>query len=56
MGVESTARQAHEHGYNVVIVENATSGLSAEMHAFAVDAIFPMLACVVQADDIELTH
>jgi nicotinamidase-related amidase len=54
MGVESTARQAHEHGYDVVIVEDATAGLSAEMHAFAITTIFPMLARVVTAGEIEL--
>jgi nicotinamidase-related amidase len=56
MGVESTARQAHEHGYDVVIVEDATAGLSAEMHAFAITTIFPMLARVVKTGDIDLTH
>src|ERR1700733_6359578 len=35
IGVESTARQAWEHGYAVVLVEDATSGMSAEMHDFA---------------------
>jgi len=54
MGVESTARQAHEHGYEVVIVEDAMTSLSSEMHAFSVNVIFPMLSRVVKADDIEL--
>ena len=54
MGVESTARQAHEHGYEVVIVEDATAGLTAEMHAFAYQAIFPMLSRVVTIDAIAL--
>jgi nicotinamidase-related amidase len=54
MGVESTARQAHEHGYEVVIVEDAMTSLSSEMHAFSVNALFPMLSRVVKADDIEL--
>jgi nicotinamidase-related amidase len=55
MGVESTARQAHEHGYEVVIAEDATTGRSEEMHAFAVNAIFPLLGRVVKTDDIDLT-
>src|SRR5277367_6224131 len=29
MGVESTARAAHEHGYGVVLAEDATASLSA---------------------------
>jgi len=54
MGVESTARAAHEHGYAVVLAEDATTGLSAEMHAFALDHIFPLLGRVTTADQIEL--
>ncbi|MFM0291179.1 hydrolase [Paraburkholderia megapolitana] len=53
-GVESTARQAYEHGYEVVIAENATTSVSDAMHAFAVNNILPLLARVVQADDIDL--
>jgi nicotinamidase-related amidase len=54
MGVESTARAAHEHGYAVVLAEDATTSLSAEMHAFAFGQIFPLLGCVAKADEIEL--
>jgi nicotinamidase-related amidase len=54
MGVESTARAAHEHGYAVVLAENATTGLSAEMHAFAFDQIFPLIGRVAKSDEIEL--
>ncbi len=56
IGVESTARQAHEHGYEVVIAEDATTSLGAEMHAFAVNVIFPMLSRVVKADDIAIQN
>jgi nicotinamidase-related amidase len=55
LGVESTARQAHEAGYEVVLVEDVTTSLSADMHAFAVDAIFPMLSRVLQMDEMHLT-
>jgi nicotinamidase-related amidase len=54
MGVESTARAAHEHGYAVVLVEDATTGLSAEMHAFAFEQIFPKISRVAKAHDIVL--
>jgi nicotinamidase-related amidase len=53
-GVESTARQAWENGYAVVLAEDATSGMSAEMHEFAVKNIFPRLSRVVKAGDIHL--
>jgi nicotinamidase-related amidase len=55
-GVESTARQAHEAGYQVVIAEDAMTSLSSEMHAFAVNVIFPMLSRVVKAADIHITR
>ncbi|MGO4715261.1 hydrolase [Bradyrhizobium sp. 2TAF24] len=54
IGVESTARAAHEHGYAVVLAEDATASRSAAMHAFAFDNIFPQLGRVVKADDIAL--
>jgi len=53
-GVESTARQAWEYGYAVVLAEDATSGRSAEMHEFAVKNIFPRLGRVVKAGEIQL--
>ena len=54
MGVESTARAAHEHGYAVVIAEDAATTFSAEMHAFAFEHIFPHLGRVARVDEIEL--
>jgi nicotinamidase-related amidase len=53
-GVESTARAAHERGYAVVLAEDATTTLSAEMHAFAFEHIFPHLGRVAKAAEIEL--
>jgi nicotinamidase-related amidase len=52
IGVESTARQAYEHGYAVILVEDATSGQSAEMHDFAIKNIFPRISRIVKAGDI----
>jgi nicotinamidase-related amidase len=54
MGVESTARAAHEHGYAVALVEDAMASFSAEMHAFAFEHIFPRLGRVAKSDEIEL--
>src|ERR1700678_1421654 len=54
MGVESTARAAHEPGYAVVLAEDAATTFSAEMHAFAFEHIFPHLGRVAKADEIEL--
>lgn len=52
MGVESTARFAWELSYDVVIAEDATAASSAQMHAFAVENIFPQIARVVRSADI----
>jgi nicotinamidase-related amidase len=54
MGVESTARAAHEHGYAVVLAEDATTARTAEMHAFAFEQIFPHLGRAAKVDEIEL--
>jgi nicotinamidase-related amidase len=52
--VESTARQAHEFGYELVLVENAMTSVSPEMHSFASESIFPRIGRIVQAADIVL--
>ena len=54
MGVESTARQAYEHGYEVVVAEDATTSLSAEMHAFAIGSLLPMISRVTAIDEIAI--
>ena len=56
IGVESTARQAWEHGYAVVLVEDATSGMSAEIHDFAIKNIFPRLSRIVKAAEIQVNR
>ncbi len=52
MGVESTARQAFEHGYNVTIAADAVTDLNAEAHARSLEWVFPMLGEVGTTDDI----
>jgi nicotinamidase-related amidase len=53
-GVESTARSAWEHGYAVVVAEDATTSLTAELHAFSVGHILPRIGIVSRAADIRL--
>jgi nicotinamidase-related amidase len=43
-GVESTARQAWEHGYEVLVAEDACTSVSVELHDMAVRFIFPRIA------------
>jgi nicotinamidase-related amidase len=40
MGVESTARAAFDHGYDLVFAEDAMTSFSAEAHRFACDTMF----------------
>ncbi|WP_213816902.1 isochorismatase family protein [Glaciihabitans sp. dw_435] len=44
MGVESTARAAREHGYDVVIATDAITDRSADAHHNSVTRIFPRIA------------
>ncbi|MGX1542958.1 hydrolase [Streptomyces adustus] len=43
IGVESTARAAHEHGYHVTLVTDAMSDMDPEAHRGSVARIFPRL-------------
>ncbi len=43
IGVESTARAAHEHGYHVTLATDAMSDMSADAHRNSVERIFPRL-------------
>lgn len=43
IGVESTARSAHEHGYHVTLATDAMTDMSAEAHDNSVERIFPRL-------------
>jgi nicotinamidase-related amidase len=42
-GVESTARQAYEHGYNVTLAVDAMTDRDADVHGNSVTRIFPKL-------------
>jgi nicotinamidase-related amidase len=53
-GVESTARQAWEHGYAVVIPEDLCTSLSEELHHMAIRSIFPRISRVTQSGDLAL--
>ncbi|MBH5338388.1 isochorismatase family protein [Streptomyces pactum] len=51
MGVESTARAASDHGYEVEFVADAMSGFAADEHHFAVERIFPRFGTVRKTAD-----
>jgi nicotinamidase-related amidase len=52
MGVESTARDAFERGYDLVFVEDAMSSLTAEWHGFSVTQIFPRIGRVRSTEEV----
>lgn len=52
IGVESTARDAYEHGYHVTVATDAVTDTDADAHAHAVGKIFPRLAETGGTDEI----
>lgn len=45
-GVEGTAREAWQHGYEVVVIEDACASAEAAMHQFAIEKILPRISRV----------
>jgi nicotinamidase-related amidase len=43
-GVESTARQAYEHGFNVTLAVDAMTDRSLDAHVHSVTRLFPLIA------------
>ncbi|MCT7296529.1 hydrolase [Ralstonia sp. CHL-2022] len=52
VGVESTARAAWEHGYALVLAEDAMSSNDAALHRSSVENVFPRLGRVRNTDTI----
>jgi nicotinamidase-related amidase len=52
VGVESTARDAFERGYQQVFVEDAMSARAAEEHAAAISTLFPRIGRVRSTEDV----
>lgn len=52
MGVESTAREAWQHNYNLIVAEDACSTMAEDMHQFAMTKIFPRIARVRKMTEI----
>ena len=51
-GVESTARNAYELNYAVVLAEDCCATLSAELHEMTLKSIFPRISRVMQSTDV----
>lgn len=52
IGVESTARQAWEHGYELVILKDGTSSTAGEPHAMSMKYIMPRLGRLADSGDL----
>ena len=52
MGVESTARDAFERGYQQVFVEDAMAARGAEEHRHAVASVFPRIGRVRSTEEV----
>lgn len=52
IGVESTARSAYEHSYDLVIPEDLCSDLYTQAHSASFERIFPRLSRVTRSDSI----
>src|SRR5438105_9471617 len=51
-GVETTAREAYQHGYNQVFAEDAMNALSVEEHQHTCKYIFPRMGRMRSTDEI----
>jgi nicotinamidase-related amidase len=51
-GVESTARAAFDRGYELIFVEDAMSSVSATVHEFTVQNIFPRMGRVRKTEQV----
>lgn len=52
IGVESTARSAHELGYNVVLVSDVMADIDPDTHNNSIDRVFPRLGEVTTHADV----
>ena len=52
IGVESTARNAHDHGYHVALVVDAMTDLDADAHTYSVTKIFPRLGETATTEEV----
>lgn len=52
MGVESTARAASDHGFEVVFAADAMSGVTAAEHEHALTVVLPRFGEVITTDEV----
>ena len=52
-GVEGTARNGLDHGYKIIVAEDACTSISKEMHEISINEVLPYLARIRQVSEIE---
>lgn len=52
LGVESTARAAHERGYEQVFVEDAMAAREEDLHSYPITRVFPTMGRVRSTDEV----
>jgi nicotinamidase-related amidase len=52
LGVESTARNAYEFGYDLVFAADGMTGIHAQSHTDAMERLFPRMGRVRSTDEI----
>lgn len=52
LGVESTARAAHEHGYHLTFAVDAMTDINADAHAHSIAWVFPLIGETGTVDEI----
>lgn len=54
VGVDTTAREAYQHGYNQIFVEDAMAAMSKEEHDYVCKTVFPRIGKVRLTKAIEI--
>jgi nicotinamidase-related amidase len=52
IGVETTAREAYQHGYNIVFAEDAMGAMSKEEHESSTRFIFPRIGLIRSTEQV----
>ncbi|MFD0697878.1 hydrolase [Paenibacillus sp. GCM10027628] len=52
IGVDTTAREAFQHGYHQVFVEEAMTAMAKEEHDYVVSSIFPKIGKIRTTDEV----
>lgn len=54
--IESTARQAMDLGYRLVVVEDCMASFNRTLHDFAIQHVYPQISTVVRVSDLVRFH